>query len=112
MAAGGGELSEALASLLSGVPAGDGIESGLSVRSFAGDYCRSFVLGGQSLGGLACHRADGWEVVALGTAHTRGEGLRQASSALPPAVLAEVDARVQGEPLDAQGERQIGRAHV
>lgn len=101
-----GVLDEALTRRLTVDPALDGVDTGLSFRSRAGDYCRSFVLSGQSLAGLACRRADGWQVVALGAVQARGDGLRQASSGLPPAVLAEVDARLQGEPLDAEGERR------
>lgn len=101
-----GVLDEALTSRLTADPAFDGVETGLSFRSRAGDYCRSFVLSGESLAGLACRRADGWQVVALGTVQAPAGGLRQASTALPPAVLAEIDLRLQGDPLDAAGERR------
>jgi len=32
--------------------------------------------------------------------------MRQAGSALPPAVLADIDARIDGPSLDVQAERQ------
>ena len=82
------------------------VSVGLSFRSRAGNYCRSFAIPGQSLAGLACRSDAGWRVVALGEDLAQGSELRQASSALPPAVLAEIDARLQGEPLDAAAERQ------
>ena len=44
--------------------------------------------------------------MALGEAVPQAGEYRQASSALPPAVLAEIDARLQGEPLDAAAERK------
>jgi len=36
--------------------------------------------------------------------------MRQAGSTLPPAVLADIDARIDGQALDADGERKA-RAH-
>lgn len=107
----GAKLADALDHRLAAEGGGRPVAVGLSFRSQAGNYCRSFVLarqsfGEQSLAGLACRNADRWRVVALGEAAPQGSELRQASSPLPPAVLAEVDARLQGEPLDATGERQ------
>jgi hypothetical protein len=107
----GAGLADALDHQLAAEGGGRPVAVGLSFRSRAGNYCRSFVLAGQSFGpqslaGLACHDAGSWRVVALGEATPRGGELRQASSSLPPAVLAEVDARLQGEPLDAASERQ------
>lgn len=78
---------------------------GLSFRDGEGNYCRTFTARGeQSLGGLACRSGDAWRVVALGEAERQDGELRQAASALPASVLAEVDARQQ-ELLDAAGER-------
>lgn len=79
---------------------------GLSFRSSGGGYCRSFVLETQSLAGLACGSAGEWRVVALGESTPAGTGLRQASSALPPSVLAEVDARLEGDTLGREAERR------
>lgn len=84
---------------------GDALAVGLSFRDGEGRYCRSFaVQGAQPLGGLACRSGDAWRVVALGEAERQDGELRQAASALPAAVLAEVDARQQ-EMLDAAAER-------
>lgn len=78
---------------------------GLSFRDGEGRYCRTFTAdGAQPLGGLACRDADQWRVVALGQAERQHGEYRQAASALPPSVLAEVEAR-QREMLDATGER-------
>lgn len=78
---------------------------GLSFRDGEGNYCRTFTARGeQSLGGLACRSGDAWRVIALGEAERQDGELRQAASALPASVLAEVDARQQ-ELLDAAGER-------
>lgn len=83
----------------------DALAVGLSFRDDAGGYCRTFTAqGAQPLGGLACRSGDAWRVVALGQAQAQQGELRQAASALPASVLAEVDAR-QREMLDAAGER-------
>lgn len=103
-----GSLEDALQSqLASGADSDVGI--GLSFRDREGRYCRGFRLGGErDLSGLACRSGEGrWEipVVVSGPAAPAGE-LEQASTALPEAVLAEVDARIDGEPLDAGQERE------
>lgn len=84
---------------------GDVLAVGLSFRDGEGRYCRTFTAqGAQPLGGLACRGNGRWNVVALGeTERPLGE-LRQAASALPASVLAEVDAR-QRQMLDAKAER-------
>ena len=101
------ELARALDTRLSSEGASQGAVSvGLSFRAGDGDYCRTFVLEPpRSVAGLACRDATGWRVTAIGEAAAPGGELRLASSALPPAVLAEVDARLDGEALDTAGER-------
>lgn len=80
---------------------------GISFRAADGRYCRSFVMRREpARSGLACRDASGWQVPVLGEAAAGPGGeLRLASTALSPAVRAEVDARIDGEPLDAEGER-------
>lgn len=86
--------------------ANDALAVGLSFRDGEGNYCRTFAAeGAQPLAGLACRSGEQWRVVALGQAERQSGELRQASSALPAAVLAEVDARQQ-EMLDASAERK------
>lgn len=89
---------------------GDALAIGLSFRDSEGHYCRTFTTqGAQPLGGLACRSGDAWRVVVLGQAQVQQGELRQAASALPASVLAEVDARQQ-EMLDAAGERAAREA--
>lgn len=102
-----GALAGALDHQLGAEAAPGHVVTSVSFRSRDGHYCRGFTLPAPALSGLACRRVDGWRIVALGAARAHGEGLRQASSALPPAVLAEIDARIAGEPLDAAGERRV-----
>ena len=104
VAAGG--LGRALDRQLSADKDEDGIAIGLSFASAAGAHCRSFVLRDEALAGLACGSAGDWRVVALGEAAPAGQNLRQAASALPPSVLAEVDARLEGEVMDQAAERR------
>lgn len=84
----------------------DGMSAGLSFRSGDGGYCRTFVLAGDALAGLACREGGQWKVVTLASSAAATGALRQASSALPLPVLASVDERIAGEPLDAAGERR------
>lgn len=102
-----GELAQSLESGLA-AESGDALRIGLSFRDGTGAYCRSFRLqGGQDLDGLACRDARGdWQVpVLVGSEPSPSGGLRQASGSLPAAVLAEIESRMAGEPLDAVQER-------
>lgn len=99
-------LAHALDEQLSGAGAGQ-VQVGLSFRAVDGRYCRVFRLHEpRDLAGLACRSADAWRVTTLaeGIAEPGGQ-MRQASTSLPAAVLADIDARIQGESLDAGAER-------
>lgn len=102
----GSELAKTLdGKLAADARAGDALAVGLSFRDGEGRYCRTFTAQGtQPLGGLACRGNGRWNVVALGEAERQQGELRQAASALPASVLAEVDARQQ-QMLDARAER-------
>lgn len=102
----GAGLDAALDTRLTADGPADGIAAGLSFRARDGAYCRTFTLAADALAGLACRADDGWQVVALAASAPSTGDLRQASSSLPPAVLAAVDAHLAGEPLDAAGERR------
>ncbi len=103
-----GALSRALDQGLASAPDPHAsIAIGLSFRSADGNICRTFVQRTRpAMAGLACHEAAGWSLPVLSKAEKSAGGeLRQAASALPPAVQAAVDARIQGEAFDAQQER-------
>lgn len=102
-----GELANTLDTHLAAEGPGEGaVAVGLSFRASDGRYCRTFILAPpHAMAGLACRDAAGWHVSALGEATRDGGELRLASTALPPAVLAEVDARLENDPLDADAER-------
>lgn len=106
-----GGLDRALTQQLASEQTSDApVSMGVSFRSKAGDYCRTFVLEGEpALGGFACHEAGEWRVHTLARIDDANAGVgsyRPAASSLPPAVLSAVEAQIVGEPLDANAEAQ------
>ena len=99
-----GELSRALSTQLArDAPPGADIRPGLSFRSVGGNYCRTFVAGG--VAGLACRDPDQWRLELLSTLPQTGtDAYRPAGAALPGVILEAVEARIEGDPLDAEGE--------
>ena len=103
----GGRLAQALSSQLAGDPPAGGapVAVQLSFVDKGGSYCRTFSTA--ALSGLACQQAGQWAVQTLVTAEqVPGGVMRQATTALPPAVLEAVDQRIAGAALDAGRERQ------
>jgi len=103
----GGRLAQALSSQLAGDPAAGGapVAVQLSFVDKGGSYCRTFST--SALSGLACQQAGQWTVQTLVSAEpVPGGVMRQATTALPPAVLEAVDQRIAGLALDAGRERQ------
>jgi hypothetical protein len=98
-------LSEQLASTQTDQSA---VRVGVSFKSKAGAYCRTFTAHeATTLAGLACRDHDDWHVQVLAqTTSTpdNGTAYRQAGSALPKSVLQAVDDNIAGEPLDAAAE--------
>lgn len=103
----GGALAETLETGLASAPADGPVQLGLTFRGADGRWCRSFgLVRDEAVAGLACRDGAGrWQVPALAEAHASTGELRQAALALPPAVLAELEARLAGEALDADAER-------
>jgi hypothetical protein len=83
------------------------IKLGLTFRTAAGRYCRTFQIAADRLAGLACREPGGWTLQA--TARMAPEQAqaeyRTAGSDTPGAVLAAVDGLIAGDPLDAAAER-------
>jgi hypothetical protein len=104
-----GVLASALSQQLASAPPTNAeVQIGVSFRSRASQYCRAFVLEESSpLAGVACRAGSDWQLKVLAPAAlAAGSGAyRQAASALPAAVRAEIDAQIAGEPLDANAER-------
>lgn len=100
-----GAMAQALQTQPAGAaPGAGGVAVTLSFVDRNGRYCRAFSTAGQ--GGLACREGTGWAVAALAAqAPATAQGsLRQASTALPAAVLQAVDERIDGTTLDASAE--------
>jgi hypothetical protein len=104
-----GPLADALSQQLAGDAPGQGkVAIGLSFVSRDGALCRSFTMGASA--GLACRDGGRWTLPVLAAAGqdadpgASGE-YRQAGSAMPPAVLDAIDARISGATLDAQAEQ-------
>jgi len=99
-----GDLDKALSTRLASE---DGaIRVGLTFKARDGGYCRTFESAADHLAGLACRRDGRWAAqVTSAWSPERGAGYRTAASAMPPAVLAAVDATIAGEALDATAER-------
>jgi hypothetical protein len=100
-----GGLATALdAQLASAQREDDAVQIGVSFRSRAGEFCRSFALREAGTAGLACRAGDEWRISVTAAAAEASGGMRQAAAAAP-AVLKEIEARISGEPLDAAGEK-------
>jgi hypothetical protein len=86
----------------------DPVHIGVSFKSKAGAYCRTFTLHETTtLAGLACRDHDDWHVQVLAQSTPAPEGsavYRQAGSELPKSVLQAVDDNIAGDPLDATAE--------
>jgi hypothetical protein len=83
------------------------IQIGVSFKSKAGDYCRTFTVHeSTTLAGLACRQHDDWhvQVLAQTTPPAQGGAYRQAASEIPKSVLQSVDDNIAGDPLDAHAE--------
>lgn len=97
-----GELAAALDRQVGGKAKG-AVKVGVSFAARDGAYCRGFVMGASA--GLACREGGQWKIPVLAEAEKEAAGgYRQAGSALPPAVLDAIDARIEDKPLDAAGE--------
>ncbi len=111
-----GTLAAALSDQLAGdQTAADPVRIGVTFRAKSGEYCRTFALRRPAaLAGLACRAAAGWQLSVLARAEAPAGGsgtYRQAASSMPAAVLAAVNARIVGEPLDRHSEAAARGRH-
>jgi hypothetical protein len=87
------------------------VQIGLTFMAKSGDYCRTFTMTAPaSPAGVACRRADGWQVQVLAQASGVVAGdesaatYRTAGSGLSPVILDAVQQQIAGEPLDQNAE--------
>lgn len=98
-----GEIAKALDTQLASAPTG-AVAVQLSFKAQDGRYCRSFST--TTAAGLACREADGtWALQQVAAVNALNGDMRQASSSLPPSVLAAVDATIAGDALNAEQEK-------
>jgi hypothetical protein len=103
-----GVLAHDLSERLAGDSAPDGVRIGISFLARNGEYCRTFsVTGREASAGIACRTPQRWEIrqwaPAAESSGAQGD-YRTAGSSLPPSLLAAVQARIAGDPLDRDGE--------
>jgi len=103
-----GALAAALETRLASDTGAAPARVGLSFRS-GGRYCRTFdVAGERPWAGIACKEGGDWMIqTALRTAGDAAEPgrYRQASSGLPPQIIAAVEAMIDGRPLEREQEQ-------
>ena len=105
-----GLLAQALSTqLASGGERGDAVRLGISFRAKSGEYCRTFALPvREGLAGLACREPGAWSVVSLERRPAPAAGTqdyRMAGSDAAPALIAAINEIIDGDPLDAAGEK-------
>jgi hypothetical protein len=106
-----GELATALESQLASEQRGDeAVLIGLTFKASDGNYCRSFILRNTRTAGLACRVGSDWQIPATDSATVPQGDLQQATSVVVPAILEVIEARRDGEPLDAEGEQSARRS--
>ncbi|MES1199920.1 MAG: anti-sigma factor [Pseudomonadota bacterium] len=99
-----GDLEQALNTQLAS-DAGRSFRIGLTFRDKDGDFCRTFQASQQAIAGLACRQDANWRVaIDLTNASAAGE-VRQAGSSMPPEILSAIEQCIDGDALDAAGER-------
>jgi hypothetical protein len=101
-----GQLEAALTRDVSGIAGSDGIRVMFTFASVNDGYCRSFTASGMA--GIACRDDDVWQVRTTGSLPVAGGGeIRTAASALPLALLQEIDRMSAGDPLGPDGEAEL-----
>lgn len=101
-----GELAKTLSTVLAReARPGSAIRPGLSYRTVEGELCRTFAISHSA--GLACREGEHWRVdllEPLPAVEVRTDHYRMAGVELPPALRDALEARIDGDPLDAAGE--------
>lgn len=100
-----GTLAKDLSGNLAGQPGA--VKIGMSFRTAQG-LCRTFSTG-SGLSGLGCRQGNNWVLPILvnGVGAPSGGEYRLAAGDVAPAVMAEVDKRIVGDPLSPAEEQQL-----
>ena len=105
-----GRLAQVLSTRLASESEGDGaVRLGVSFRAKSGEFCRSFTLPApEGLSGLACRQRGAWRVLSLEQRpglSSATHDYRMAGSGAARASIAAIEELIDGEPLDAKGEK-------
>lgn len=109
----GGRIADgALTRVLDTRRAGDGADASgrrvnLTFRTIDGEWCRTFTTDTDGVAGLACRKDGHWQARVVTPWVAPKTGLRTASAETPGAILAEVDALISGQTLDAAAEANL-----
>ncbi|WP_339933445.1 hypothetical protein [uncultured Brevundimonas sp.] len=92
--------------------AGDGVDASgrrvnLTFRTVDGEWCRTFAADADGVAGLACRKNGHWQARVITPWVAPDTALRTASAETPAAILAEVDALISGQTLDAAAEADL-----
>jgi hypothetical protein len=85
----------------------DGRRVPLTFRAVDGQWCRTFAADADGVAGLACREDGHWQARVVTPWVAPAPGLRTASADTPPIILAEVDALIRGQTLDAAAEADL-----
>jgi len=100
-----GELAAALDRQLASTQSPDSrVLIGMTFRAHDGGFCRSFTLRATNTTGLACRTGGEWQIPVTASATAAAGPMQQAAGSTPPAVLAAIESRIQGDALDAAAE--------
>lgn len=100
-----GELATALERQLASDQSRDGaVLIGLTFQDRQGGYCRSFLVRSSGTAGLACRAGEEWRIPVTTATEVPADDVAQAAGTIPPTVLSAIESRIEGGPLDAQGE--------
>lgn len=107
-----GALATALSEQLASTQRGDeAVAMGISFKTRSGALCRTFAIRSDRLAGIACRDNTAWRLQML-TDNAAGDAAgdyRQAASAMPAPILAQVEQQMVGEPFDADAEIKAQR---
>lgn len=99
-----GEVARALGTqLASAQPADAAVRIGVSFRDDAQRYCRTFEAG--ATGGIACVEGEDWRIERLYGGVERQDGAYRQAGSPAAAMMADAQAMMAGDPLDAGAER-------
>ena len=109
----GGRIADgALTRVLDSRQAAEGPDSSgrrvtLTFRTDNGDWCRTFAAEADGVAGLACREDGHWQARVITPWAATGTEIRTATVDTPAAILAEVDALISGQTLDAAAEAEL-----